>query len=243
MAYLNLSLTWFDAISRLRVDLEKIKILPVGRFDNIEVLALELACKVGVHHSSYLGLPLSATHKSMVVWDGWMIGFGRGYLCGKDNLFMKEGKVFSFEAFCLLYLVNLGIVMATSFGSLLVCMGPQTRREESNFGKISESLEVYGGESWCLGGDFNDIRFPGERNREGRIQRSMRRFSQIIDELELKDLPIQRGQYTWKGGLNNQRMARLNRFLFTDDWEVHFGGAKQSLLPKPTSDHHPILLE
>ena len=81
--------------------MEKIKILPVGRFDNIEVLALELACKVGVHHSSYLGLLLSATHKSMVVWDGWMTGFGRGYLCGKDNLFMKEGKVFSFEAFCL----------------------------------------------------------------------------------------------------------------------------------------------
>ena len=132
---------------------------------------------------------------------------------------------------------------ATSSGSLLVCMGPQTGREEFNFGKISESLEVYGGESWCLGGDFNDICFPGKRNREDRIQRSMRRFSQIIDELELKDLPIQRGQYTWKGGLNNQRMARLNRFLFTDDWEVHFEGAKQSLLPKPTSDHHPILLE
>ena len=38
-------------------------------------------------------------------------------------------------------------------------------------------------------------------------------------------------------------MARLDRFLITDDWEAHFGVAKQSLLPKPTSDHHPILLE
>ena len=80
----------------------------------------------------------------------------------------------------------------------------------------------------------------------------MRKFSQVIDELELKDLPLQVGAYIWKGGggggggggvLNNQRMTRLNRFLVTDDWEVHFGGARQSLLPKPLLDHHLILLE
>ena len=38
-------------------------------------------------------------------------------------------------------------------------------------------------------------------------------------------------------------MARLDRFLFTDDWEVHFGSANQSLAPKPISDHPPILPE
>ena len=95
------------------------------------------------------------------------------------------------------------------------------------------------GKPWCIGGDFNVTHFPNERNREGRILSSMRKFSQVIDELELKDLPLQGGSYTWKGGLNNQRMARLVR----DEWEVHFGGVRQSLLPKPLSDHHPILLE
>ena len=46
------------------------------------------------------------------------------------------------------------------------------------------------GDPWCLGGDFNVLRFPGERNREGRWTGTMRRFSQIIDELELKDMPL-----------------------------------------------------
>ena len=96
---------------------------------------------------------------------------------------------------------------------------------------------------WCIGGDFNVTRFPDERNREGRISNSMRKFLQIIGELELKDISLQGGQYMWKGGLNNQRMTRLDRFLIRDDWEVLFGGARQSLLPKPLSDHHPILLE
>lgn len=44
----------------------------VERWQNFEVLALELGCKVGELPSSYLGLPLGALHKSMVVWDGGM---------------------------------------------------------------------------------------------------------------------------------------------------------------------------
>ena len=38
-------------------------------------------------------------------------------------------------------------------------------------------------------------------------------------------------------------MARLDRFLITDDWETLFGGANQSLLPRPLSIHHPIQLK
>ena len=40
-------------------------------------------------------------------------------------------------------------------------------------------------EPWCIGGDFNIFRFPWERNREGRISRDMRRFTQVIEEMEL----------------------------------------------------------
>ena len=65
---------------------------------------------------------------------------------------------------------------------------------------------------WCLGGDFNVVRFPRDRNRVGSLTGPMRRFSQVIDDLELKDLALQGGDFTWKGGLDNQRMVRLDRF-------------------------------
>ncbi|RVW83895.1 hypothetical protein CK203_042030 [Vitis vinifera] len=38
-----------------------------------------------------------------------------------------------------------------------------------------------------------NFRFPSERSREGRISASMRRFSEVIDELALRDLPLQEG--------------------------------------------------
>ena len=70
----------------------------------------------------------------------------------------------------------------------------------------------------------------------------MKRFSQIIDELELKDLPLHGGAFTWAGGPGNQRMARLNRIFISNDWGNYFGNVIQSILPKPLSDHSPILL-
>ena len=70
----------------------------------------------------------------------------------------------------------------------------------------------------------------------------MRRFSQIIDDLELKDPPQLGGEYTWAGGPGNQRMARLDMFLISDDWEAYFRNVNQSILPKTLSDHFLILL-
>ena len=99
------------------------------------------------------------------------------------------------------------------------------------------------GDPWCLGGDFNAIRDPRERNREGSFTHSIRRFSQVTDELELKDISMQGGLFTWKGGPNYGRMARLDRFLITEEWDCQFGKVTQSILPRPISDHSPILLE
>ena len=93
-----------------------------------------------------------------------------------------------------------------------------------------------------MGGDLNVVRFPGERNREGRCIGAMRRFSQVIDDLGLKDLPLQGGAFTWTGGSGKQRMARLDRFLILDDWEFFFINVNKRILLKPLLDNFLILL-
>ncbi|RVW34912.1 putative ribonuclease H protein [Vitis vinifera] len=69
LTYLSWLLMWFEACSGLKVNLEKSELIPVGRVNDIEDLALELGCKVGGLPSSYLGLPLGASFKSEAVWD------------------------------------------------------------------------------------------------------------------------------------------------------------------------------
>ncbi|KAL6328051.1 hypothetical protein AAG906_033319 [Vitis piasezkii] len=45
------------------------------------------------------------------------------------------------------------------------------------------------------------------------------------------------------GGLNNQSWARLDRFLATPSWLDQYSRVHQRRLPRPTSDHFPVLLE
>ena len=71
----------------------------------------------------------------------------------------------------------------------------------------------------------------------------MRRFAQVVDELELLDLPLQGGVFSWSGGRNNQSWARLDRYLVTQNWLDKFYGVVQSRLLRPTSDRFPILLK
>ena len=87
------------------------------------------------------------------------------------------------------------------------------------------------------------VRLPSERRNCLNFSSAMRRFSEVIDELKFRDLPLAGGSYTWCGGLNNRSGSRLDHFLISEDWESHFSNLSQSLLPKPTSDHAPILLD
>ena len=77
--------------------------------------------------------------------------------------------------------------------------GPTTNVNKGLMWEDLGAIRGLWGEPWCIGGGFNVIRFLGERNKMGRISSSMRRFSQVIDELELKDLPIPGGPYMWRG--------------------------------------------
>ncbi|WJZ81860.1 hypothetical protein VitviT2T_001675 [Vitis vinifera] len=69
VSYLSWLLMWFEAMSGLKVNLDKSEIIVVGRVENVEEVALEFGCKVS-KLPSYLGLPLGARFKEVATWDG-----------------------------------------------------------------------------------------------------------------------------------------------------------------------------
>ena len=78
--------------------------------------------------------------------------------------------------------------------------GPTKRDLKVELWEDLGALRGRWGDLWCLGGDFNVLRSSDERNREGRWSGAMKRFSQVIDDLVLKDLPLKGGHFTWARG-------------------------------------------
>ncbi|RVW72233.1 hypothetical protein CK203_054933 [Vitis vinifera] len=89
--------------------------------------------------------------------------------------------------------------------------GPTLRRERESFWEELGAIKGIWDGPWCAAGDFNAILSPEERNRGGRMNSNMRRFLEIIEDLELKDVPLVGGPFTWNGGVNNQTFSRLDR--------------------------------
>ena len=80
-------------MSGLKINLEKNEVIPVGKVDLLEELAYEIGCKVGKLPSSYLGLPLGASHNSMVVWDGVEEHFQRRLSLWKKHYLPKGERL------------------------------------------------------------------------------------------------------------------------------------------------------
>ena len=121
--------------------------------------------------------------------------------------------------------------------------GPVEKSFIESFGEELGSIRGLWEDPWCVDGDFNEILSPNERSRGGRISNTMRRFSDILNDLGLRDLSLRGEPYTWRGDHNGRLMSRLDRFLVFADWESHFNKVIQRCLPRPVSDHFLILLD
>ena len=71
----------------------------------------------------------------------------------------------------------------------------------------------------------------------------MREFSNFISEQGLIDLPLQGGSFTWSNSRKVTLKARLDKFLFSANWEDRFPTVSQRRMFRLWSDHFPFVLE
>ena len=155
-----------------------------------------------------------------------------------SSISLMDSVVGSFSVLCLFRMPEDGFQWAFTG-----VYGPVENSDREAFWEELGSIKGLWEGPWCVGGDFNEVLFPYERARGGRLSNSMRRFSDIMNDLDLRDLPLQGGPYSWKGGLNGSSMSRIDRFLVTADWENQCNKVTHSCLPRPVSDHFPIMLD
>ena len=75
---------------------------------------------------------------------------------------------------------------------------------------------------WCVGGDFNVIRRSSEKLGGSRLTPSMKNFDDFIRDCELIYSPLRSASYTWSNMQDNPVCKRLDRFLYSNEWEQLF---------------------
>ncbi|XP_026451752.1 uncharacterized protein LOC113352097 [Papaver somniferum] len=124
---------------------------------------------------------------------------------------------------------------------LIGVYGPCHVNEKKTFRTELDTLHGYwNGNILCFGGAFNEIRYMVERRGCRRASISMKLFNDPCNELDLVELPLSNGKFTWSRTPNKK--SKIDRFLFTPDWEDHFPNIIFKRLARPFSDHFPIEL-
>ncbi|XP_059288430.1 uncharacterized protein LOC132041754 [Lycium ferocissimum] len=72
----------------------------------------------------------------------------------------------------------------------------------------------------------------------------MAEFSDFIEDMNLIDLQLEDGNYTWFKGDNQDRASKIDRFLIYEEWDDDsFSNIKQIPLQRLASDHISLALE
>ena len=138
-------------------------------------------------------------------WSNWVALDALGSIGGmlvcwdKRSLEVMETEVGNFSISCRIRNVEDGLTWI-----LTGVKRPFSKKDRDCLWEELGAIRGLWEDPGCLGGDFNVILSQRERNRQGRLTGAMRSFAQTVDELELLDLSMQGGVFTWSGGRNNQ---------------------------------------
>jgi len=85
LGYLRCILALFEVMLRLKINLSKSVLIPIGEVSELNNLVHFLGCGVDYPPLSYLGLPLGAPYKCKAVWEPMVESFQRNWRDGNIN--------------------------------------------------------------------------------------------------------------------------------------------------------------
>lgn len=141
-------------------------------------------------------------------------GVAGGVLVLWDNrIFNRLGlEVGCYSVSCLLRLVENDNICVFSG-----VYGPCADASRKDLWEELKGVRQWWNHPWCIGGDFNVVRFPDERSGSRRFTREMENFNDFIDEMEFMDLPLEGGNFTWFRNSSISKCSRIDRFLVSGD--------------------------
>ena len=124
---------------------------------------------------------------------------------------------------------------------LMVVYGAAQQDRKGEFlAELVRSCSSCENSPFMVGGDFNIIRNPSEKNNNR--YNWPRMFNTVIETLNLKEIEMSGRKYTWANYAEVPTYEKLDRILVSTEWELKFPLVKVQALSREISDHTPLLL-
>lgn len=99
------------------------------------------------------------------------------------------------------------------------------------------NLDTNDYDDWVLGGDFNLIRHPDNKNKPRGDFSEMNMFNELISDLDLVDIPFSGRKFTWSNMQTDPLLVKLDWVLTSSSWTLSFPATHVQTLSRPISDH------
>lgn len=97
-------------------------------------------------------------------------------------------------------------------------------------------------EDWILGGDFNLIRQPKNRDKPGGDISEMNMFNEAISDLDLVEIPFSGRNYTWTNMQADPLLVKLDWIFTSSTCTLTYPATYAQPLSRPILDHIPYVL-
>lgn len=221
---LNSDKKWNSIRDKIIESRSKIVCLQETKKESIDLNFISNFCPSDFDAFDYLPL-LGASGRILVVW--------------KSNSFLGQ-LIFSNKFAITLEFTSL---LSNDAWFLKVIYAPCTPSGKRAFLDWFKGIQMTPKTDWLFVGDFNLIRRPEDRNREGADVNEMFLFNEEINTLDLIELPLHGRKYTWTNKQFPPLLERLDRFFTLNSWTNSFPNTVVKALTMETSDHWPCVIE
>ncbi|GFZ20781.1 hypothetical protein Acr_28g0014860 [Actinidia rufa] len=179
------------------------------------------------------------------VWSGAQIDFSTSESEGQSGGLISMWRCDKFKSEVTIikkhFIISKGVYLDNFKCCIVNVYAPNDTRERKLLWEELLQLKISFTDPWCLGGDLNEVRADAERSGYLDPSPGMEDLIEFINVAELHDLPLVGRRFTWTNFQASIKLSRLDRFLVSFDWCEKFN-IRQWGLPRPISDHCPILI-
>lgn len=120
--------------------------------------------------------------------------------------------------------------------------GPTCGNHKEDFSLELRSISLHSRDRWAVLGDFNVLLSLRDKNGLPSNINEILSFRKLVNDLTLRDIPLLNKDFTWSNSRRNPTLERLDRVCISEGWLLSFPRATLRALPRPRSDHTPLLL-